>query len=87
LYHNQKVSVYWPTDGIQCTLYETWLQQAAAADYNVVWMPMRKDVAASFDVSAAVDFFEQWGGTDYGYQVGGAVCACLAHFFSHSSLD
>jgi hypothetical protein len=33
-------SNYWPKDGIQMTEYHDWIQLAAAADYNVIWVPL-----------------------------------------------
>jgi hypothetical protein len=36
-------SAYWPTNGVQKTLYSTWLKQAEEADYQVVWAPLGED--------------------------------------------
>ena len=36
-------SAYWPTNGVQKTLYSTWLKQAEQADYQVVWAPLSKE--------------------------------------------
>jgi len=50
-------SAYWPTDGIQITPWNTWLQQAEAADYNVVHLPLDPEVAKKFNTQGAIDFF------------------------------
>lgn len=36
-------------------------------DYNVVWLPLKEDVAAKYDVEKARDFFFELEGTPYGY--------------------
>jgi len=58
---------YWPTNGIQRTLYATWMQQAKDAGYNVVWAPLSLESRSKFNVTAAIDFFYENEGLDYGY--------------------
>lgn len=58
---------YWPTNGIQKTPYKTWLKQAEEAGYNVVHVPLNAKARASFNTTAAIDFFQENEGLDYGY--------------------
>eukprot|EP00455_Lapot_gusevi_P041013 TRINITY_DN470_c0_g1_i9.p1 TRINITY_DN470_c0_g1~~TRINITY_DN470_c0_g1_i9.p1 ORF type:complete len:554 (-),score=229.23 TRINITY_DN470_c0_g1_i9:215-1876(-) len=60
-------SSYWPTNGIQCTPYGQWIQQAIAASYNLVHLPIRPDLAAKFNSTAAYMFFKENEGLNYGY--------------------
>ena len=58
---------YWPINGIQRTPFATWVQMARERDYNVVWLPLKKEIAAKFDVEAARAFFFEREGLPYGY--------------------
>ncbi len=58
--------VYWPTNGIQKTPWNLWIQQAINASYNVVHAPLTKAAAAQFNVTAALAWFETVEGFDYG---------------------
>jgi len=58
---------YWPTDGIQKTPWDQWLAQAKAAGYMAVWAPIDPAVGATFNVTAAWEFFESVQGLAYGY--------------------
>lgn len=58
---------YWPTDGIQKTPFKQWLAQAKDAGYNVVHAPLTKEVAKSFNATAAWEFFRSVEGLEYGY--------------------
>jgi len=40
---------YWPTKNLQRTKWETWIQQAKNADFNVAWLPMREEVREAAD--------------------------------------
>jgi hypothetical protein len=60
-------SQYWPTDGIQMTPWDTWIQQAMAADYNVVHLPLSPANAAKFDANKAYAFFKTVAGLPYGF--------------------
>jgi len=61
-------STYWPTNGIQRTPYRKWLQQAEAAGYNVVHLPLAEKYRSRFDVAKANQFFHDFAGLEYGYQ-------------------
>ncbi len=56
-----------PTNGIQKTPYQLWIQQAINASYNVVHAPLSAAAAKMFNNSAAMDFFATVEGLDYGY--------------------
>jgi hypothetical protein len=58
---------YWPTNGIQCTAFDTWVAQAIAADYNVVWVPLSDEMAGAFNETSAWEFVQQNMGMDYGF--------------------
>jgi hypothetical protein len=60
-------SAYWPTNGIQITPYKTWIQQARDANYNVVHLPLDPKVAAKFNETAAIEFFNSVQGLPYGF--------------------
>lgn len=60
-------SKYWPTNGIQRTPYEQWLQQAAAADYNVVHLPLSAEASAMFNETAAIEWVNLVLGMPYGF--------------------
>ena len=60
-------SSYWPTNGVQCTPYLTWIKQARTASQNVIYLPLRPDLSAKFDVNSAYAFFQEHEGLDYGY--------------------
>jgi hypothetical protein len=59
---------YWPTDWIQKTPYETWIKQAIAADYLVVWAPLSDEARKNYNETAAVEYFKSQEGYDYGFQ-------------------
>jgi len=59
---------YWPTNGIQRTPYKQWLKQAEEAGYNVVWAPLSKKARLQYNETAAVQFFLDHEGLDYGYR-------------------
>ncbi|CAE7848699.1 unnamed protein product [Symbiodinium sp. KB8] len=58
---------YWPTNGIQCTPWAQWLQQAEDADFQVVLAPLNEKYSAKFDEAAAEAFFQSTEGLNYGY--------------------
>jgi len=61
-------SAYWPTNGIQKTPFDQWLQQAYEADFNVVHLPLSAESRANFNATAAIDWFVAVAeGLDYGY--------------------
>jgi len=60
-------SVYWPTNGIQKTPYQQWINQSNMADYNFVWVPLAPEYSTKFNVTAALEFFNMTEGMPYGY--------------------
>lgn len=58
---------YWPTNGIQATPYRQWLKQAKHAGFHVVWAPLTPEARARFNETAAVEFFRENAGLNYGY--------------------
>lgn len=59
---------YWPTDNIQKTPYETWLKQAKAAGFLVVWAPLTEEARSNYNETAAAEFFKANEGYSYGFQ-------------------
>uniref|UniRef100_A0A6B2L2L9 Uncharacterized protein n=1 Tax=Arcella intermedia TaxID=1963864 RepID=A0A6B2L2L9_9EUKA len=60
-------SAYWPTNGIQLTPWDTWMDQAQNASYNVLHIPLDPLVASKFNASAAWEFFSTVEGLPYGF--------------------
>jgi hypothetical protein len=60
-------SPYWPTNGIQKTPFDTWLQQAHEADYNVVHLPLSPESQAMFNETSAIEWFGTVEGLPYGF--------------------
>lgn len=60
-------SSYWPQGNVQRTPYRTWLTWAAAAGYNVLYIPLRDEIAARYDAQKALAWFEGVEGLAYGY--------------------
>eukprot|EP01123_Difflugia_compressa_P003829 TRINITY_DN15136_c0_g1_i1.p1 TRINITY_DN15136_c0_g1~~TRINITY_DN15136_c0_g1_i1.p1 ORF type:complete len:532 (-),score=102.84 TRINITY_DN15136_c0_g1_i1:26-1621(-) len=60
-------SAYWPTNGIQKTPFDKWIDQAQAANYNVVHLPLDPEIAKTFNVQKAWDFFNTVEGLPYGF--------------------
>jgi len=58
---------YWPRTGIQMNPYKLWDKWARNAGFQVVWLPLRKEIAAKWDNDAAVKFFKSIEGVPYGY--------------------
>ena len=63
------VSQYWPTNGIQCNLYDDWVEYGRINGYNVVWAPLREEVRSNLNVEAAWDLVDSFYGIDYGWEV------------------
>ncbi len=64
------VSECWPTNGIQCNPYSTWVEWARKADMHAVWAPLdRKPGAPTMDRNKAWDLVDRLVGNDYGYEV------------------
>ena len=58
---------FWPNQGIQRTPFQTWLQWCYERDQAIIWLPLKKEVAAKFNESAAYDFWTKTEGLPYGY--------------------
>ena len=56
-------------NGVQCNLYDHWLELAKAADYNLVWAPMDRELSDSLNMTAIWEFVDGMIGVDYGYEV------------------
>lgn len=54
-------------NGIHCTLFKEWMDKAKKADFNVVWLPLRKEFYEKYDEQKATEFFRSIEGVDYGY--------------------
>jgi len=59
---------YWPTDYIQKTPYYTWIQQATAADMQVIWAPLNDVARKAFNETAAKQWFLDQEGFNYGFK-------------------
>ena len=57
----------WPTNGIQCTPYRTWVKQSDHIPANVLHVPLSPAARAAFNVTKAWQFFRQWEGANYGF--------------------
>lgn len=58
---------YWPTNRIQRTRWENWIQYAEDADFHVTHMPLSPEQRAKFNETAAREFFFKTQGLPYGY--------------------
>jgi hypothetical protein len=58
---------YWVTNGIQCHLFREWITLANKAEYNVLLAPLSPEKAAAFNTTAALQFFYENQGFNYGY--------------------
>jgi len=61
------VDAYWPTNGVQCTEWNTWIQQCQDADMNIVHAPLAASYRDAYDSQAALEFFQEHKGVDYGW--------------------
>mmetsp|Transcript_60153 Transcript_60153/g.141596 ORF Transcript_60153/g.141596 Transcript_60153/m.141596 type:complete len:550 (+) Transcript_60153:53-1702(+) len=64
---SQVESNYWPQDRVQRTPFKQWVTWAKEADYNVVWIPLRAEIRARFNSTAALSEFAKVKGLLYGY--------------------
>jgi len=60
-------SAYWPTNGIQCTEFNTWRSQYHDATYHVTHAPLSSSNRSKFNATAAWAYFNTVQGYDYGY--------------------
>lgn len=57
----------WPVQGIQRTPFKQWINQTRERDMAVIWLPLKEDVAARYDVHKARAYFLSHEGLPYGY--------------------
>lgn len=60
-------AAFWPVQGIQRTPFAQWIQQTRERDMAVIWLPLRDDIAAKYDLDAARAYFLSMEGLPYGY--------------------
>jgi hypothetical protein len=60
-------SSHWPVQGIQKAEYSEWLQLAKNSGYAVAIIPMKPEVRAKFNVTAAWEWYRSVEGMPYGY--------------------
>lgn len=58
---------YWPENNIQKHKWEDWIRWADNADFNVVVLPLRKDLADSFNELKAWEAYKVMEGHPYGF--------------------
>uniref|UniRef100_A0A7S1R1T1 Phospholipase B-like n=1 Tax=Neobodo designis TaxID=312471 RepID=A0A7S1R1T1_NEODS len=58
---------YWTRNGIQCHEWRTWFDLAVQAEYNVLLAPLGPEQAAKFNSTAALEFWKETEGLNYGY--------------------
>jgi hypothetical protein len=58
---------YWPRKGLQMNPFSDWVKWAHDADFNVVWLPLRPEISAQFNETAAYEWFQSVEGMPYGY--------------------
>ena len=58
---------YWPTHGLQRTLWADWIKQAKNADFHVTHHRLSAEARANFDEDKARAFFFDTEGLPYGY--------------------
>jgi len=58
---------YWPTNGIQCTVWPKWIDQARNASFNLVHVPLSPENKAKFNATSAYEFFLSVQGLPYGF--------------------
>jgi hypothetical protein len=59
----------WPIDRIQKNKWADWQKMAATASYGYVWLPVAASARATFNVTAAWEFFNATEGVNYGFEV------------------
>lgn len=58
---------YWPRFGIQKNKFSQWIEWAENASFNVVLLPLKKDIREKFNETAAYEWFKGVEGLPYGY--------------------
>jgi hypothetical protein len=58
---------YWPTNGVQCTPWNTWIEQCRNASFNLVHVPLSPQYRDMYNATAAYEYFLTVQGMPYGY--------------------
>lgn len=58
---------YWPKHGIQRNKFDDWIQNAHAADFNVVIVPLKEEYRNKLNVDKVMEWFRTVEGLNYGY--------------------
>lgn len=66
---SQAKGSYWDVNGIQCTVFKTWIEKARKADFNLVWAPLSQESRKVYNETASYEFFKSIEGVNYGYPV------------------
>jgi len=59
---------YWPDNGVQIHAWDEWIELTQKAGFNLVHVPLSDEAAAKYDAKAAMQFFRDHEGLDYGYR-------------------
>ena len=60
-------SIGWPRDGIQANTFRTFSEWNREYDTELIVLPLREEVRAKFNDTAALDFFTNVHGMPYGF--------------------
>ena len=60
-------SLEWPKEGIQANTFKTFSEWNGEYDTGLIVLPLRDDVRAKFNETAALDFFKSVQGLPYGF--------------------
>lgn len=60
-------ALYWPSNDIQKRKWDSWVQWADNADFNVALIPLSDEARAKFDEKKAWEAFEKLEGHPYGF--------------------
>lgn len=58
---------YWPIHNIQLNKYKDWLRYAKNADFHVAILPLKEEMRAKWNNTAAMEFFNKVVGLPFGY--------------------
>lgn len=58
---------YWPRTGIQMNKFDQWVKWASDCSFNVVILPLKPEIQAIFNETAAYEWFKTVEGMPYGY--------------------
>eukprot|EP00347_Sterkiella_histriomuscorum_P011078 403373837 len=58
---------YWPVHNIQKNKFDDWIQYAKNCDFHVSLLPLKDELRAKFNYTAALQFFNETEGLPFGY--------------------